>query len=176
MANSVYIAVSLDGFIATEDGGVEWLDDIPNPDGSDFGYAAFNQKIDALLMGRNTFEKILTFEMWPYEKPVFVLSNSRKNVPEEIEGKAEIVNGDLSNVLDKLKQRGHENLYVDGGQLIQSLLRTDKIDEMILTRVPVLLGKGIPLFGELDKPMLFDHQSTKVHNNFLVTSHYTRRE
>ena len=84
MANYVYIATSLDGFIATVDGGIDWLNDVPNPDKSDYGYAEFMNGIAALVMGRRTFEKVLTFDAWPYDKPVFVLSNSLTELPENM--------------------------------------------------------------------------------------------
>jgi dihydrofolate reductase len=82
--NYVFIAQSLDGFIATTDGGVEWLDAIPNSEGSDFGFSEFIAKVDALLMGRNTFEKVLSFGQWPYVLPVYVLSNTLTSVPDEV--------------------------------------------------------------------------------------------
>lgn len=139
MTNYVYIATSLDGFIATPDGGLDWLFDIPNPDQSDYGYSEFMGGIDAIVMGRNTFEKVLTFSDWPYNKPVFVLSNSLTAVPEPIVAQAEIVKGDIKSLVNQLHQRGYQNLYVDGGKTIQSFLKADLIDEMIITRVPILL-------------------------------------
>ncbi|MBK1877070.1 dihydrofolate reductase family protein [Pelagicoccus mobilis] len=173
MSNYVYIATSLDGYIATPDGGVEWLDDAPNPDGSDFGFAEFISRVDGILMGRGTFEKVLSFDMpWMYEKPVYVLSNSLSSVPEELEGKVMIVRGALREVLDRLSKEGVENLYVDGGKVIQSFLRERLIDELIITRIPKLLGKGIPLFGDLDEIMNFEHMETEVLNNYMVKSRY----
>lgn len=174
MANFVYIATSIDGFIATEDGGVEWLENVPNHDGSDLGFADFTARIDALVMGRKTYEKVLDFGQWPYEKPVFVLSNSLKSVPENLEGKADIVSGEIVSVIETLRSRGFQNLYIDGGKVIQSFLSQDLIDELIITRLPVLLGKGIPLFAELDEPLHFTHLSTKVLCDSLVQSRYIR--
>ena len=175
MGNHVYIATSLDGFIATEDGGVDWLMEIPNPDGSDFGFAEFMQKMDALVMGRNTFEFVQSSGEWPYEMPVFVLSNSLKSLPKEFEGKAEIINGELKSVIRNLQDRDFNNLYIDGGKLIQSFLREDLIDELIITKIPILLGKGIPLFGNIEQQMKFTHRETKVHSNALVMSSYSRK-
>ena len=174
MTNYIYIASSLDGFIATKDGGLDWLNETPNPDQSDYGYAEFNSGIDAIVMGRNTFEKVLTFDSWPYDKPVFVLSNSLDSVPDDIAGKAEIVKGDLRKLIDNLKKRGFQNLYVDGGRVIQSFLEEDLIDEMIITRVPILLGDGIPLFGKLKNSLKFSLKKTESFNETLVQSHYTR--
>jgi dihydrofolate reductase len=174
MANYVYIATSLDGFIATVDGGIDWLNEIPNPDQSDYGYAEFISGIDALVMGRGTFEKVLTFGDWPYDIPVFVLSNRLTTAPEHLTDKVEIVKGKISEVINILNQRGYSNLYIDGGKVIQSFLREDLIDELIITRIPILLGDGIPLFGKLDQILKFKHKKTETHNNMLVKSSYTR--
>ena len=174
MTNYVYIATSLDGFIATENGGLDWLDDIPNPAQDDFGYAGFMSGIDAIVMGRNTFEKVLTFGDWPYDKPVFVLSNSLTEIPMSLYDEVEIVNGDLNELTERLNGEGYMDLYIDGGRTIQSFLQEDLIDEMIITRVPVVLGGGIPLFGDIGYRLHFRHRETKVYNNYLVKSHYIR--
>ena len=174
MANFVYIATSLDGFIATSEGGLNWLDDIPNPEGDDFGWAEFMNDIDALVMGRKTFEKVASFGVWPYSKPVFVLSRNKISVPPELENKVEIVNKTPKKLVDDLRAQGYQNLYIDGGITIQNFLADDLIDEMIITRVPVLLGNGIPLFGELTQRLYFKHKKTEVLNEILVKSHYTR--
>ncbi|MHA2163218.1 MAG: dihydrofolate reductase family protein [Candidatus Thorarchaeota archaeon] len=174
MANYVYIATSLDGFIATSDGGLDWLEEIPNPEKNDFGYAEFMSGIDAIVMGRKTFEKILTFDFWPYVKPVYVLSKSKINVPEELENKVKIVTGNPKKLIGQLKELGHQNLYIDGGITIQGFLEEDLIDEMIITRVPVLLGNGLPLFGKLTRRLYFSHKRTEFLNEKLVKSYYTR--
>jgi dihydrofolate reductase len=174
MANYVYIATSLDGFIATVDGGIDWLNEIPNPQKSDYGYAEFMSGIDALVMGRGTFEKVLTFGDWSYNKPVFVLSNSLTTAPEHLKDKVEIASGDINKLVKQLNQRGYNNLYIDGGKVIQSFLEEDLIDELIITRVPILLGDGIPLFGKLNQILKFKHSNTETYNNMLVKSTYTR--
>ena len=174
MANYVYIATSLDGFIATRDGGVDWLSEIPNPEQSDYGFFEFMSGVDALVMGRNTFEKVLTFGEWSYNKLVFVLSNSLTDLPEKLIDKAEIIKGDLKSLMNQLKERGYNSLYIDGGKVIQSFLKEDLIDEIIITRVPILLGNGIPLFNHLKQSLQFTHIKTEIHNNTLVKSHYVR--
>jgi len=174
MANFVYIATSLDGFIAGEDGDSSWLTEIPNPDQSDFGFADFMSRIDALIMGRKTFDQVLAFGVWPYDKPVFVLSNTLRSIPAEAATKAEVINGELEPVIAKLKSRGHLNLYVDGGVTIQSFLQEDLIDEMIITRVPILLGSGVQLFGHLQDAMEFSLERTEILNGGLVKSSYKR--
>ncbi|MHA2059729.1 MAG: dihydrofolate reductase family protein [Candidatus Ranarchaeia archaeon] len=176
MTNFVYIATSLDGFIATKDGGIEWLSEIPNPDQNDYGYAEFLKNIDAIVMGRITFEKVLTFSDWAYTKPVFVLSNSLTKLPEEFTEDVEIVKGDIVELVRVLDQKGYHNLYVDGGKVIQSFLKEDLIDELIITRIPVLLGAGIPLFAEIGQFLRFNHEDTTIFENGLVKSHYRRNK
>jgi dihydrofolate reductase len=173
MTNYVYIATSLDGFIATSDGGLDWLFEIPNPQQSDYGFTEFISKIDAIVMGRNTFEKVSTFNQWPYKKPVFVLSNTLTELA-KLADRAEIVSGDIPRLIAQLNQRGYNKLYIDGGGVIRSFLQEDLIDEMLITRVPILLGDGFPLFGKLDRSLSLRHKETKIYNNILVQSHYIR--
>ena len=174
MTNCVYVATSLDGFIATSNGGLDWLEDIPNPEQSDYGYAEFVKSIDAIVMGRNTFEKVITFSQWVYDKPVFILSNSLTKLPEHILDRAEIIRGDIKELITQLNQKGYKNLYIDGSRVIQSFFREDLIDEIIITRVPILLGEGIPLFGKVEQSLKFKHKKTDIYNNILVKSYYTR--
>ncbi len=177
MSNIVFIATSLDGYIADKDGGLDWLQSIPNPDNLDMGWATFIDRMDALIMGRKTFETVCSFDCeWPYSKPVFILSNSIKSIPEEYEGKAEPIKGSLSAVIETIHKKGHKHLYIDGGLTIQSFLKEDLIDEMIITVIPILLGGGIPLFRELSKPVEFDHVKTEVFLNAIVQNHYRRKK
>ena len=174
MTNYIYIATSLDGYIAGKDGDLSWLNEIPNPSNSDFGFSEFMERIDALIMGRNTFETVVGFGVWPYEKPVFVLSNSLDKVPEGYEEKAKIIKGDLKSILAQMEELGKKNLYVDGGSVIRSFLKEDLIDEMIISRVPILLGEGIPLFGDLSESMKFKLIKTESYDETLVKCHYVR--
>jgi len=174
MANHVYIATSLDGFIATPEGDVEWLHETPNPEQSDYGYGEFIAGIDAIVMGRVTFEKVLTFGSWPYDRPVFVLSRRLTGIPEDLADKVELMNGACPEVVRQLNERGHEELYVDGGKVIQAFLEADLIDEITITRIPILLGRGIPLFDSLSRRLRFSHTKTEVYNNALVKSSYSR--
>ncbi len=177
VANFVYIGVSLDGYIADRDGGLDWLDRVPVPEGEDLGWAGFYGRIDALLMGRVTFETVCGFDVdWPYDKPVFVLSGTMTTVPDAYRQRAEVVGGPLPEIVAALRGRGFGNLYIDGGATIRSFLRADLIDELILTRIPVLLGGGVPLFGELARPMALEHVDTRVHAGAIVQSHYRRGE
>lgn len=175
MANYVYIATSLDGYIADKDGGIDWLMEIPNPDNSDFGFSEFMDSVDALIMGRNTFEKVLTFNEWIYNKKVFVLSNHLKTIPAGYEEKAGIVSGDIKDIVADLAKRGYKNLYIDGGKTIQSFLREDMIDEMIITKISILLGDGIPLFGQLTEPLKFKVVDSEILTEFMVKTHYKKK-
>ena len=176
MRNKVFIGLSLDGFIADAKGGVDFLDIVPNPGGDDCGYFDFMKDVDALLMGRNTFEKVLSFGIdWPYDKPVFVYSQTLDSIPTELSAKVSIVQGDLDHVLEHIHTKGYKNLYIDGGRTIQSFLERDLIDDLILTSVPVLLGGGVPLFGEHNELQQFELVKTTVYLDHLVQSHYIRK-
>lgn len=173
--NKVYIATSLDGYIADAQGGVAWLDTFALPKDDDMGWGKFMAGIDALLMGRNTFETVVGFDVeWPYSKPVFVLSNSLTEVPEKYLDKVEIVSGSIQQVLDELHGRNFLRLYIDGGNLIQSFLREDLIDELIITTIPVVLGGGIPLFGSLETPLNFKCVESKVYGDAVVQNRFVR--
>ena len=174
MTNYIYIAQSLDGFIADQAGGLEWLDDIPNPEGVDFGFGEFMAGIDALVMGRKTFEKVLGFGVWIYNKPVFVISSSMTSLPDECQDKAFLLDLPPAGILSHLNAQGLVNFYIDGGSLIQSFLAEELIDEMIITTVPILLGGGVPLFGKLDHQLRFILLSSKTLTAGLVVNHYQR--
>lgn len=172
--NKVFIATSLDGFIADKNGGIEWLETIPEINQIDSGYEAFTKQIDALVMGRATFEKVCSFGKWPYKKPVLVVSNSIKTIPSELKNKVQIVNGSVSAILSTAHQQGYNNLYIDGGKLIQSFLKEDLIDELIITTIPVLLGEGIRLFSDLPRPIQFECFEVKHFLGKIPQCHYRR--
>ena len=177
MSNTVFIATSLDGYIADKDGGLDWLQSIPNPENLDMGYVDLIGRVDAVVMGRKTFEKVSSFDCdWPYSKLVFVLSNFMKSIPEGYEGKAEPIKGSLSEVMEAIHQKGHKHLYIDGGVTVQNFLKEDLIDEIIITIIPILLGGGTPLFGDLPKQMAFEHVNTEVFLNAIVQTHYRRKK
>jgi len=175
--NIVYIGCSLDGYIAGKNGELDWLDSIPIPEGVDMGFVAHMERIDALLMGRTTFETVCGFGgAWPYSKPVFVLSTTLTSIPDAYADKAQLVSGSLTNVLSSIHQKGYHNLYIDGGATVQSFLREDLIDEMIITTIPILLGGGARLFGDLPKPLSFELVGTEVFVNQIVQEHYRRKQ
>ncbi len=175
MANIVYIATSLDGFIADRNDGLDWLNMVPNPSHDDLGWADFMNGVDALIMGRVTFETVCSFDCeWPYSKPVFVLTSSLRSIPKGYEDKVELVNGSLSEVVAKVNAKGYENLYIDGGKTVQSFLKEDLVDELIITTIPILLGGGSPLFGDLPKEQRYELVKSEMLLNQLVKSHYKR--
>lgn len=161
--NYVFIARSLDGYIADKNGGLDWLNSIPNPDQLDMGYGNFIKQVDAIVMGRVTFETVCSFDMdWPYTIPVFIMSRTINSIPEEYRDKVKLVKGSLAEILEEIHQQGYSQLYIDGGTTIQGFLKEDLIDELIITTIPILLGGGSPLFSDLPRQAEFEHQKTEV--------------
>lgn len=174
--NIVYIARSLDGYIAGKHGELDWLDLIPIPEDTEMGYTPLMNEIDALVMGKTTFEVVLNFGVdWPYKKHVFVLSNSLKIVPEDLKQKVTLIKGHPKEILQQIHSLGYFKLYIDGGKTIQDFLKEDLIDELRITTIPILLGGGFPLFGDLDAPLEFEHLKSEVFLNQLVQNHYRRK-
>ncbi|MCP3697740.1 MAG: dihydrofolate reductase, partial [Aliivibrio sp.] len=132
-------------------------------------------RIDAMVMGRNTLDMVLSFGVdWPYSKPVFVLSNTMTSVPEGYEDKVFLVKGELKEVLKGIHAKGFKNLYIDGGVTIQNFLKEDLIDELIITTIPVLLGGGSPLFGDLEQPLNFKFVKSEIFLGAIVQNHFVR--
>jgi dihydrofolate reductase len=170
----MYIATSLDGFIARENGNLDWL-----PSGGDgknredYGYKAFMDTVDVLVMGRNTFEKVLTFGDWPYgTKPVVVLSGRSLAIPEHLVRSVESISCTPTQLVSRLAARGAKHLYIDGGKTIQGFLNAGLVNRLIITRIPVLIGGGIPLFGPLDRDIKLRHIETRQFSSGLVQSEY----
>ena len=174
MTTSVYIGTSLDGFIAKKDGGIEWLTQFASEEAF-ASYEEFTSKIDAIVIGRGTFEKVLSFPTWPYDKKVFVLSASIKKVPDPLQDKVTVVSMAPAELLTHLSKEGFSSIYIDGGKVIQGFLDADLIDRLIVSQAPVLLGDGIPLFGPLLTELQFTHLRTMVQSNGLVRSYYERK-
>lgn len=167
----VYIATSLDGFIARPDGSIDWLIPFGEGDG-DLGYADFMADKDAIVMGRGTFETVVGFDGWPYKVPVIVMSRSLGPVPDSVSDKVEVTDKSPEDLMSMLAERGLGKVYVDGGQIVQAFLRAGLIEDMILTRVPVLIGEGRPLFGAVPQDVPLRHISTQTLRDGLVQSHY----
>ncbi len=173
MRTKVFIGTSLDGFIARENGELDWLVKFATPEVNS-GYVEFIKDIDAVVIGRGTFEMVLTFSSWPYEQHVFILSTTMKQLPGKVKGKASLVSNKPTELLADLSREGFSNIYVDGGKVIQDFLKEDCIDELIISKVPTLIGSGIPLFGYLAGDLKFRHLETRVYSNGLVRSRYER--
>ena len=160
MKISAFVATSVDGFIARPDGSLDWLAHVGS---SDYGYQAFFDSIDALVIGRHTYEKAAGMDPWPYGfKRVFVLSSGFVQVPENLVRFVESTQYAPPVLVSNLSQAGIKHLYVDGGQAIQSFLNADLLSELTINRLPLLLGQGVPLFGPLtgDLPLtLIDAQT-----------------
>jgi dihydrofolate reductase len=166
---SVFIGTSLDGFIARTNGDLDFL---PPGGGEPHGYDEFMATVDALVIGRKTFEKVLTFDTWPYgEKPVFVLS-AHPLAPTPLGAVVEHMSGAPADILSQLAARGIRHVYVDGGIAIQRFLQAGLIQRLIITRVPVLIGDGIPLFGSLQRDIPLEHVATRQYASGLVQSEY----
>jgi dihydrofolate reductase len=171
---SVFIATSLDGFIVREDGNLDWLLGATTST-DDHGYAAYIATVDAIVVGRNTFEKALTFGEWPYTgKRVIVLSTSltKEDIPVALIQKVELYAGPVSRLVKFLAASGSSNIYVDGGKVVQSFIKEGLINEITITRIPVLIGAGIPLFGSLDRDIRLQHLETKSFDSGFVQSTY----
>lgn len=175
MSNIVFIATSIDGYIADRDNRLDWLNMVPNPNNEDAGFHDFIDRIDVIVMGRNTFETVLSFDgPWPYPKPVYVCSRTLKSVPEHLKDRVSIIEGTPQYITEHLHKKGFNNLYIDGGTLIQDFLYSDMIDELIITKIPILLGGGYPLFSKLPKHVEFNLKSTKTYLDQLVSLQYIR--
>jgi len=151
MKASVFVGTSLDGFMARINGALDFL---PPGGGEPHGYDEFMATVGALVIGRNTFDTVLTFDPWPYgKKPVFVLS-TRALPPVPPGAVVEQMSGTPAEVVLLLAARGIRHIYVDGGITIQRFLQAGLIQRLIVTRVPVLIGSGIPLFGPLQRDII----------------------
>lgn len=171
--NIVFLGKSIDNYIAGKNGELDWLDMIPNPDQLDMGYNDLMKDVDAIVMGKTTFETVLGFDIeWPYQKHVFVLSSSLKDIPENLQDKVSLLQGDEKDILYTIHQKGFHNLYIDGGKVVQNFLKQDLIDELRLTTIPIVLGDGVPLFDVLPNRLEFEHIKTEVFYDEIVQSHY----
>ena len=173
MKTNVYIGTSLDGFIARKDGDIDWLVKFADQEVTR-SYEEFISSIDAIVIGRGTYEKVLSLPAWPYDKKVFILSTFINQLPDIIKGKATVLSMQPKNLLGYLSGEGFSNIYIDGGKVIQSFLKEDLIDELIISKVPVLIGNGIPLFDNIEIDLPFKHVRTNTFTNGLVMSYYER--
>jgi dihydrofolate reductase len=170
MAASVFIGTSVDGFIARVNGDLDFL---PAGGGEPHGYDEFMASVDALVIGRKTFDTVLAYPEWPYgKKRVVVLSSRPLDFSRVREGVVEQMSGAPAEIVSKLASRGVKHIYVDGGITIQAFLRAGLIQRLIITRVPVLIGEGIPLFGALPGDVRLKHVATRHYPSGLVQTEY----
>ena len=143
----------------------------------DMGFKVFIDSVDCMIMGRKCMEVIasmnLTPEQWPYgDMPIIVLSNTIKTPPENLMGNVEMYSGDINKLICKLESDGYKSAYIDGGSTITSFINLKLIDEVIITKAPVLLGEGIPLFGKIEQPVKLKHaKSTTFANDFIQVNY-----
>lgn len=171
---SIFIATSLDGFIARKNGDLDWL---PGNDGEagseDYGFKELFMSIDTLIMGRNTYEFAIKFKEWPYRgKKTIVLSSGFPKIPKNISEGVEGTSLSPKELINRLGSFGSSHIYIDGGKTIQSFLQAKLIQEMTITRIPVLIGEGISLFGPVDHDIKLQHPLTRAYENGFVQSKY----
>jgi dihydrofolate reductase len=171
---SVFIATSVDGYIARANGGLDWLTGVESASTEqDYGYQEFMDTVDTIVLGRNTFELVLMFDTWPYiAKKVVVLSSRPEAIPPHLVDSVEWLSLPPQRLVERLAAQGATHLYVDGGKTIQGFMKAGLIDELTITRVPVLIGTGVPLFGPLDRDVRLAHIATRQFENGFVQSKY----
>lgn len=170
MIVSVFIGTSVDGFIARPNGDLDFL---PAGGGEPHGYDEFIASVDALVIGRKTFETVVAFPTWPYgDKRVVVLSSRPVDLSAVRGGFVEQMAGPPAEIVAKLAASGAHHIYVDGGITIQRFLRDGLVQRLTITRVPVLIGDGIPLFGALPHDLRLRHLATQHYPSGLVKSEY----
>ena len=170
MKASVFVGTSVDGFIARHNGDFDFL---PEGGGEPHGYNEFIATVDVLVIGRNTFDKVLTFDTWPYQDMRVVVLSNRPIDTSAIPGaRVERMFGQPPDIVDRLAATGAQHAYIDGGITVQQFLRAGLIQRLIITRVPVLVGQGIPLFGSLPQDLKLRHVATQAYASGLVKSEY----
>jgi dihydrofolate reductase len=173
MKVSVFIAASVDGYIARKDHSIDWLDNLNADPDQDYGFQDFIRNIDAILMGRNTFNVVMNLKDWSYgEMPIFVLTHHPTTLRLDKYENVRAIQGKPEEILAELEKRGFHHLYLDGGKTISEFLSASLVDEMIITRIPILLGKGIPLFNPVDKETKLELLSTMDFEDGLVQNKY----
>lgn len=169
----VFLAISLDGFVARKDHSLDWLQKA-HTTGGDLGTGAFMASVDAMVMGRGSFETMLKMQVWPYEFPVTVLSSSLRqdDIPPSYRSKVRLSADTPQAVMQQLADEGHKRVYIDGGQLVHSFIRAGLIEDMVLTVIPILLGQGVSLFGPLDQDIRLQLRRSEHYDSGIVQNTY----
>ena len=177
MTCTVYIGTSIDGYIAGPEHDISWLETVPNPEGSDLGFFDFIAEIDALVMGRVTFETVIGFGMgWHYPVPGIILSNTMTQIPADLDqSKLSLFSGTPAATIEHARSLGYERLYIDGGDTVQQFLAADLIDDLIISELPVLVGGGTLLFGTLAEQQVYELIHSEVLLEQIVKRHYRRK-
>lgn len=172
----LFIATSLDGYIARSNGALDWLDELPNPEKSDFGYLEFYKGIDVVVMGRKTYEEVLGFDVeWPYPDCECYIISSNTNLATPTP-KTSLISELNDQAIVQVKAASKKNIWlVGGGRLINSFLNNDSVDEMIISQIPRIIGGGIPLFPSPMKDTHWELRSAKPFSNGVVNLHYERK-
>ncbi|MEM9472907.1 MAG: dihydrofolate reductase family protein [Pseudomonadota bacterium] len=173
----VFMAVSLDGFIARTDGGLDWLMK-QDTEGEDHGYDSFIASVDGIVMGRASFEKVLTFSDWPYHKPVVVMSRTlgAADIPAKLRNKVALSTHEPKQLMHELDRKGWKRAYIDGGKVVQSFLGAGLVSDLTNTHIPKLIGTGLPLFCLLDRDIDLALIESRSFPFGLVTSKYRVRK
>lgn len=169
----IMMAMTLDGFVARKDHTLDWLDK-QDTAGEDHGFTEFMESVDVIVMGSGSYKTVLGFGKWPYTKPVIVLSRSltQANIPDNLQGKVEIMSNEPADLMNVLGERGVKRVYVDGGAIIQSFLREGLIADMKVAIVPILIGDGIRIFADLAKDVDLALESVNDFDSGLVQMRY----
>ena len=172
----LYIASSLDGYIARKDGSVDWLDSLENPENSDFGYGEFIANIDIQIMGRKTYEVVMGFDVpWPYNNIKTYVATQNRDLT---------INSPDTHLLHDIDKKSIEEIcgestrkvwLVGGGSLVNTFLNYHAVDEIILSQIPTILGEGIRLFPGKSIEVPFQLTKHEVFPNGLVQLHYLQR-
>lgn len=176
---TAFFAASLDGFVARPDGSIDWLDAAVAAAAptSDLGFASLLASVDGMVMGRVTFEKVLSFGLWPYgELPLHVVTRRGVAIPDHLRATVTASDEQPGDLVARLSREGRRHLYVDGGQLLADFFAADLIDRLIVTTVPVMLGSGLRAFGPLPADRAWRHLSTEADPCGFVQHRYERRQ
>jgi dihydrofolate reductase len=170
----IMMAMSLDGFVARSDHNLDWLNK-QSTDGEDHGFTEFLESVDVIVMGSGSLRTVLGFDQWVYTKPVIVLSHSMSDadIPDHLKGKVEISSESPPDLIERLNGLGYSRVYVDGGAIIRSFLKLDFIKSMKITIIPILIGEGIRMFGELDRDIDLKLENVQKTPSGLVTLDYS---
>lgn len=169
----VFMASSLDGFVARQDHSLDWLMKYDTK-GQDHGYNDFIANMDVLVMGSGSFKTVLGFDQWPYQLPVFVMSTSltQEDIPKDLVNKVTITNLNPLELMESLYVKNLKRVYVDGGKIVQSFIREELVKEITITHVPILIGDGKRLFGDIQKDIDLELITSKKLIPGFVQNHY----